>query len=286
MKIKSLLVSLLAVCSFSSSFGNTQRIEYLCKLSNQAEEARINVVIDIGHTLFKRYCPREHSLMEEYLRQIVQKYPGMSQSELEDQKQGALTVFSEKCINQPALVSFSVNLNRHLESLSSDLMDRAILFFDGQDPDLDLDKKNEIAILYFQRELTRTFNLDKILSGAHFDEEFYSPTYFDYLTVSKDLVAVKESVLNPKTVETTLSEQKVELTPKKEAQGQSKMGHCRTCNKNLRLIPFLCSGCEQEFCAAHHIPETHQCTFDFKARGHKKLRQELPQVEGKKLNRI
>jgi hypothetical protein len=286
MKIKSALIFLLTACSFSNSFANTPRIEYLCKLSNVAEEARINVVIDIGHTLFKRYCPNEHSLMQEYLRQIVQKYPRMTSAELEDQKQGALVVFSEKCANRPELVAFSENLNRHLEALSSDLMDRAISFFDREDPELPLETKNSIAHLYFERELKKTFNLGKILEGAHFDEAFDSPEYFNYLTVSEDIGDLKESALHVQ--EAVPSEQKVESTSgQAHVQVQVPSGHCENCKRKLHLIPFHCGGCEKDFCAAHHLPETHQCTFDYKGQGRKKLKKEMPQVIGDRIqNRL
>ena len=42
------------------------------------------------------------------------------------------------------------------------------------------------------------------------------------------------------------------------------------CVKKVGLVPFICR-CEKEFCQKHRIPETHQCIFDYKTDGKRKL---------------
>ncbi len=186
------LVFFLAALHGSVSLADGKRDKYLANLSGMAEEGRINVVIDIGHTLFKKYCPKEHNQMMSYLQEIIKIHPTMTGDELEDQKQGALVVFSEPCENKPSLVAFSENLNGRLEALSTVLLKNVTRFFDKKDANLTLKTKNKIARLYFERELGQTFTVETILKGAHFNEAFDSPTYFSYLTLTQDLDTIRK----------------------------------------------------------------------------------------------
>jgi len=58
------------------------------------------------------------------------------------------------------------------------------------------------------------------------------------------------------------------------------------CNKKLPLIPFTCK-CELQFCVNHRYAELHNCSFDYKSDGRKKLKMDNPQIIADKLkNRI
>lgn len=60
---------------------------------------------------------------------------------------------------------------------------------------------------------------------------------------------------------------------------------CAFCSRKLNLLPFRCK-CSLYFCAKHRQPEQHNCTFDFKAVGIRKLSEENPLVQAEKLNRL
>lgn len=60
---------------------------------------------------------------------------------------------------------------------------------------------------------------------------------------------------------------------------------CNLCKKKLNLFPFKCN-CGSYFCSAHRQPEEHNCTFDFKAVGVRKLSEDNPLVQAEKLNRL
>ena len=38
------------------------------------------------------------------------------------------------------------------------------------------------------------------------------------------------------------------------------------CNKKLQLTDFKCK-CNSTYCSKHRLPETHNCTFDYKTSG-------------------
>lgn len=60
---------------------------------------------------------------------------------------------------------------------------------------------------------------------------------------------------------------------------------CTQCKKKLNLFPFRCN-CGSFFCSTHRQPEQHNCTFDFKAVGIRKLSEENPLIKAEKLNRL
>lgn len=60
---------------------------------------------------------------------------------------------------------------------------------------------------------------------------------------------------------------------------------CAQCQKKLGLSNFKCK-CEFVFCSKHRLPEEHNCTFDHKAVGIRKLSQENPLVQGEKFNKL
>ena len=60
---------------------------------------------------------------------------------------------------------------------------------------------------------------------------------------------------------------------------------CSQCNKKLGLSTFKCK-CALVFCSQHRLPEEHECTYDHKAIGIRKLSQENPLVQGQKFNKL
>ena len=57
------------------------------------------------------------------------------------------------------------------------------------------------------------------------------------------------------------------------------------CRVKLMLTDMSCK-CELRFCSKHRQPETHQCTFDFKAAGRALLEKNLVKVSSSCLERI
>jgi predicted nucleic acid binding AN1-type Zn finger protein len=49
---------------------------------------------------------------------------------------------------------------------------------------------------------------------------------------------------------------------------KSSIGICNigSCTKKLGILPFICR-CQKEYCTKHRMPETHECTFDYKTTG-------------------
>jgi predicted nucleic acid binding AN1-type Zn finger protein len=72
------------------------------------------------------------------------------------------------------------------------------------------------------------------------------------------------------------------LEPKKKPANRCSE---RACNKKLMLTDITCKCC-QRFCSAHRMPESHACTYDFKAAGKKLLETNLLKVDGSKMERI
>jgi predicted nucleic acid binding AN1-type Zn finger protein len=60
---------------------------------------------------------------------------------------------------------------------------------------------------------------------------------------------------------------------------------CFVCKKKLPLTAIKCK-CNQYFCDKHRYPEEHECTFDFKENSKKKIKENNPKIEFKKLENI
>lgn len=58
-----------------------------------------------------------------------------------------------------------------------------------------------------------------------------------------------------------------------------------TCKKKLGLTGFKCR-CGLTFCGAHRAPESHACSFDFKALGRERIASENPLVAAQKVTRL
>jgi predicted nucleic acid binding AN1-type Zn finger protein len=64
-----------------------------------------------------------------------------------------------------------------------------------------------------------------------------------------------------------------------------KKNRCSKCNKKLGLVPFSCK-CENSFCPKCRHPESHDCTFDFRAEAKAQIEKENPVIKFNKINPI
>ena len=60
---------------------------------------------------------------------------------------------------------------------------------------------------------------------------------------------------------------------------------CGFCRKRLPPINFKCK-CSNFFCSQHRLPEEHNCTYDHKAFGIRKLSEENPVIQAEKFNKL
>jgi hypothetical protein len=76
-----------------------------------------------------------------------------------------------------------------------------------------------------------------------------------------------------------------QITEETKAAPAASPDRCFLCKKRLNLMPFRCE-CGNYFCTTHRQAEQHNCTFDFKTVGIRKLSEENPLVKAEKLNRL
>tara|TARA_B110001469_G_scaffold111537_1_gene113785 strand:+ start:83 stop:418 length:336 start_codon:yes stop_codon:yes gene_type:complete len=76
--------------------------------------------------------------------------------------------------------------------------------------------------------------------------------------------------------------------PKVEkAKKRKKKARCFICNTKVGLLGHRCEcNSDIQFCAAHRLPESHCCTFDFKAKGKELLSNKLVKVGRDKISKI
>ena len=74
-----------------------------------------------------------------------------------------------------------------------------------------------------------------------------------------------------------------EQQQQKASQGKLR---CAQCNKKLGIIMIMKCHCNKYFCSAHRYMETHNCDYNYKLEGKKKLERENPQVVSEKLPKI
>lgn len=68
-------------------------------------------------------------------------------------------------------------------------------------------------------------------------------------------------------------------------ENTGKKPRCFNCSKKLGILNYDCQ-CSNKFCAKCRLPETHNCTFNFKDSGRDKLANNLVQVVGEKVIKI
>jgi hypothetical protein len=75
------------------------------------------------------------------------------------------------------------------------------------------------------------------------------------------------------------------LNTKLGTKAKKKKKRCPICNKKLKIINFKCK-CNKTFCALHRMPEQHNCLYDYKTPGRRKIREENPRVVAEKIRKI
>ena len=68
---------------------------------------------------------------------------------------------------------------------------------------------------------------------------------------------------------------------------KSSIGRCNIdgCTKKLGIMPFICR-CQKEYCAKHRMPETHECTFNYKTFGREALLKTNQKIDFVKVEKI
>ena len=69
-----------------------------------------------------------------------------------------------------------------------------------------------------------------------------------------------------------------------QAKPSNRCSH-NECKKKLLLSDIQCK-CNERFCITHRMPESHNCSFDYKAVWQSQLTTALPKVIGSKLEKI
>jgi AN1-type zinc finger protein 5/6 len=64
-----------------------------------------------------------------------------------------------------------------------------------------------------------------------------------------------------------------------------KNNSCKICGKIVGIFGFDCR-CEHIFCTKHRIPESHNCTYDFKENGKLFLQNTMVKVTKNKIENI
>jgi predicted nucleic acid binding AN1-type Zn finger protein len=91
---------------------------------------------------------------------------------------------------------------------------------------------------------------------------------------------LKELLPNPDNVSSLKSESSIKI--KKKKKNKCSMPGC---NKKLNIISFTCK-CEKKYCSIHRMPESHACTFDYKAHGKCLIAEKNPQIVKSKITQI
>jgi hypothetical protein len=70
-----------------------------------------------------------------------------------------------------------------------------------------------------------------------------------------------------------------------KAAAEEEPDRCNRCTRRTGLMSFKCR-CGRSFCGLHRLPEQHDCGFDHRMEGRKKLEASNPLVTAEKLERI
>jgi AN1-type zinc finger protein 5/6 len=54
---------------------------------------------------------------------------------------------------------------------------------------------------------------------------------------------------------------------------ESIKNRCEKCKKKLGVMPYICK-CKGQFCISHLQAEEHNCTYDYKLEGRRKIKKE------------
>lgn len=97
--------------------------------------------------------------------------------------------------------------------------------------------------------------------------------------------SVKEKAVEVLVVEDVVATTSALAPQSRLAAAQTDHESCWQCGKRAGLSAFTCKCCFS-FCKKHRLPETHSCSFDFKADGRAQISKLNPRVEPSKLERI
>jgi len=100
-----------------------------------------------------------------------------------------------------------------------------------------------------------------------------------------DLSGVYDRATPPITPTKPAQEQEQEQEAAKTAKKPANRCSHTDCRVKLMLTDMACK-CESRFCSMHRMPESHKCTFDFKAAARVILEKNLVKVSASCLERI
>lgn len=69
-------------------------------------------------------------------------------------------------------------------------------------------------------------------------------------------------------------------------RGRKQKPKCAYCSKRIKLVNTHVCRCDRIFCTQHRLPETHECTYDFKTEGRKLIEMANPLVASHRLPKI
>jgi len=122
--------------------------------------------------------------------------------------------------------------------------------------------------------MTSDWSLNKIMDTLNDKSHFYK----------NDLIEPLSNPIFPDS-NFTMSEKDVTITEKQIKQKSKNRCNYSTCKIKLGLIPFECR-CSMNFCTEHRLPESHQCSFDYKTFGKLLIEKNNQKVIGEKIHKI
>ena len=100
----------------------------------------------------------------------------------------------------------------------------------------------------------------------------------------KDL-NIKPPVKTENASEEKKSDSAEKQEPKENVIKQTDHSLCWTCEKKVGLFGFKCK-CEYSFCKKHRMPEKHECEFDYRKEGQRRLKKDNVGVKNAKVEKI
>jgi len=261
----------------------------------------------------KKFCPTEHSLIQDVLLRIYQCNRRVSLADLRSEREEILDEILHRCSNAPMVLGLEYRFNEYLAILTADLLARIEELLLNPRLDMGFDPRRNLVETIVEAAIRQDYHPAKILDILTSTTADPSEIRMDYLAREPGTKVVEGHSAEPQLPSQSVgggsavggayagggsgpaagSASTTANDPGASAGGASavpveaggkpvKKGHCQVCRKKLGLLAFTCR-CEGEFCAAHRPPEEHSCTFDFKAEGKAKLTQANPVVNGDKL---
>jgi predicted nucleic acid binding AN1-type Zn finger protein len=73
--------------------------------------------------------------------------------------------------------------------------------------------------------------------------------------------------------------------PKIQKSPLIKVVRCVSCRTKVGMFGIACK-CGNVYCSEHRMPESHECSYDFKGNGRKTLEQQNPKITAQKIEKI